>query len=207
MQANPYVPPPLSDVDLDSIPREFELANQSGVLKSGSERCLAMGLAMLAFAAAICQFVLWGMLAWVLAPIALTLVAIGVTGVRGTSAQGVSLRRQLMGHVLLIFGLTALLVVAWQTSLLGYEMAKQSARPSAAVVASGNRALTVMGSMLLVVLASVIPAFLFGLGLSFWTVWSRKRCLGWSVAVFLVSPLALLLFGIINSLPGFGVLN
>ena len=163
------------------------------ILKSRGELYLVLGLAVLSLATAVCQFVIWGLLAWLLVPIALTLLSIGVIRVKGTRRRGVSLQRQAVGFVLLIFGIAALLFAAWETSLLAYEVLIHWERPS--------RPTPSMGDWLFVTMGWVLPAGLTGFGFWCWTGWSFRRCRNWAIAVFFVCPASLLVvFTILDNL-------
>jgi hypothetical protein len=161
-----------------------------GILKNGSQICFALGLAVLSLATAVCQFVIWGLLAWPLVLVALTLLVIGIIGVKGTEKQSVSRRRQVVGLALLVVGVAALLVVAWETSLMAYEAAKHWERPSQPALA--------IGSWVLVATEWMLPAAFIALGFWRWTGWSFSRCLCWAIAVLFVCPAALLLFGVLH---------
>ena len=169
------------------------------MLKSRGELSFALGLAVLSVATAVCQFVMWGLLALPLVLVALALLAIGAIRVKGTQQQGVTLRRQIVGSTLLVVGIAVLLVVAGETSMLTYQAAKHWARPSQPAPAMREHFLVTMGW--------VLPAAVIGLGFWRWTVWSRNRCFCWAVAVLVVCPAALLIFVVLNSLPPFSVVN
>lgn len=153
------------------------------MLKNRSELYLALGLALLSLAAGVGQYVFLGLLAIPLVPIALALVVIGV---KGTKEQGVSPGRQAVGRALLVFGVAGLFVVAMATSSLAYQAAVHLERTS--------QPAPTMGDWLLVATGGVLAATLIASGFRHWAGWSFRRCLGWAVAVLLVSPAALLLF-------------
>ncbi len=169
------------------------------LLKRRGELYLALGLLVLCLATALCHVVIWGLLAWLLLPIALSLLSIGVIRVKGARSRGVSLQRQAVGFVLLIFGIAALLFAAWETSLVAYELMKHWARPSQPTPS--------MRDWLFVAMGWVLPAGLAAVGSWCWTGWSFNRCRNWAIAVFLVCPVSLLVALVILENLGFSVVT
>ncbi len=153
------------------------------MLKNRSELYLALGLALLSLAAGVGQYVFLGLLAIPLAPIVL---ALAVIGVKGTKEQGVWSGRQALDLTLLVFGVAGLFVVASATSSLAYQAAVHLDRPS--------QPAPTMGGWLLVATGGVLAATLIASGFRRWAGWPFRRCLGWAVAVLLVSPAVLLVF-------------
>ena len=157
------------------------------MLKHPSEVYLAVALAVLSLATAVFRFVMLGLLAFPLGVIALTL---GVIGVKGTRQQGMSLRQQAVGLVLLVIGVAVLLAVANSTSLLAYQEAVHLQRPSQAAPAEG--------AWLQLAIGWLLPPGFIALGLLCWAGWSLRRCLFWAIAVFFVCPAALLMNAILD---------
>ena len=165
------------------------MAGNPEILKRRGELYLALGLLVLCLATALCHVVIWGLLAWLLLPIALSLLSIGVIRVKGTRKRGVSLQRQAVGFVLLIFGIAALLFAAWETSLLAYQVMKHWARPSQPTPS--------MGDWLFVAMGWVLTAALTAVGFWCWTGWSFNHCRNWAIPVFFVCPASLLVVFVI----------
>ena len=169
------------------------------LLKSRGESYLALGLAVLCLATAMCQFVIWGLLTRLLVPIALSLLSIGIIRVKGTRRRCLSLQRQAVSFVLLIFGIAALLFASWETSLLAYQVSEHWARPSQPTPS--------MGDWLFLAMGWVLPAALTTVSFWCWTGWSFNHCRNWAITVFFVCPASLLVVFVILDNMGVPVSN
>ncbi len=153
-----------------------------------SEVYLATGLAVLSLATAICQFVLLGLLALPLAPIALFLIILGVIKAKD---EAVSSQLQLPGLAILILAFALLLKLAVTTSSLAFQTAVHLQRPSQTAPTTG--------AWLLLTAGGLLPAGGMVLGLRCWTGWSFRRCFFWGIATYGVLPAALLLFAVLRN--------
>ncbi|HAB19963.1 MAG TPA: hypothetical protein PLX89_03430 [Verrucomicrobiota bacterium] len=159
------------------------------------EGMLAWGLAFLAITLALTHFVMGFFLAVWPAPIALTLLALGVTRVVGGSSNS---GRKAAGTALLLLGFFALAVVAYHACALSYKIALHALRPAYATQSLGG-SFSEWGRFLG---SCLIPVLLIGPGLWLGTDWSRGRRVGWCVVVLLFPVMVLLVHQILAALGG-----
>jgi hypothetical protein len=148
-----------------------------------AEFLLAGGLACLALAAGLCQFVMIGLIGLVLFVVALGLLL--SAGALARSAEPISVWQKSAGLILYLAGVVLLLVVAGYASSLAFDWGISLTMSSVAP--------TIL-DWGLAGLSSLAPAVLIAVGLRYRTNCSWRRCAVWGMAVLCVCPAAVLIF-------------
>ncbi len=151
------------------------------------EFLMALGLAGVAASTVLFSFVMIGLLAIPLFPVALGLLLTGLVLARDNTAPAL---RQAAGIILLLVAIAALVRVSALAVHLGHEHALHLQRPA--------RAAPSLKQWMLSAASWLVPVLLLGFGLRLWTNWSVRRRVAWGVAVLAVPPMALVSFRILT---------
>lgn len=145
------------------------------------EAILACGLAALLVSALLIRVMMLGLLAFMIAPVGVLLLWIGIFRARDRSAPD---SQQAVGFLLVFLSMIALGAVTLFAAELGAKLALQVQRSMPAPLFTVEW-VGMAGS-------GLIPALLLAPGLRRWAGWPPRRCLVWG-GIALISPLTMLL--------------
>lgn len=148
------------------------------MLATQGDFLLGCGLLLMAVAAALCQFVMVGLIGLAIFPAAIALLLAA-----GLKARVPGLRpaRLWPGAVLLVAGVVALVIASTSAGVISFRLLRTAHLPQ-------------IDQWVSLGIVTCAAALLIASALHFLTDWSGSRCLYWGVGVFGVVPATILLF-------------